>query len=99
MPIEDIAHLIGHANTRVTELVCRKELRPVLTRGAVAMDVLFPDDERRTHIDKQIGKQAGPTSQKASTTMTKAGLTRGSMVELRVLWFKTSFIGESRHRS
>jgi integrase len=41
-PIEDIAHLVGHANTRVTELVYRKELRPVLTRGAVAMDALFP---------------------------------------------------------
>jgi integrase len=45
MPIEDIAHLVGHANTRVTELVYRKELRPVLTRGAVAMDALFPDDD------------------------------------------------------
>ena len=57
MPIEDIAHLVGHANTRVTELVYRKELRPVLTRGAVAMDVLFPDDEGPTPIGKQIGKQ------------------------------------------
>ena len=57
MPIEDIAHLVGHANTRVTELVYRQELRPVLTRGAVAMDVLFPDDEGRTHVGKQIGKQ------------------------------------------
>ena len=44
MPIEDIAHLVGHANTRVTELVYRKELRPVLTRGAVAMDSLFPNE-------------------------------------------------------
>jgi integrase len=44
MPIEDIAHLVGHANTQVTELVYRKELRPVLTRGARAMDALFPDD-------------------------------------------------------
>jgi integrase len=45
MPIEEIAHLVGHANTRVTELVYRKELRPVLSRGAVAMDALFPDDK------------------------------------------------------
>jgi len=45
MPIEDIAHLVGHANTRVTEIVYRNELRPVLTRGAVAMDALFPDDD------------------------------------------------------
>lgn len=28
MPIEDIAHLVGHANTRVTEFVYRKRLRP-----------------------------------------------------------------------
>lgn len=41
MPIEDIAHLVGHANTRTTEKVYRKELRPVLTRGATAMDDLF----------------------------------------------------------
>ena len=55
MPIEDIAHLVGHANTRVTELVYRKELRPVLTRGAVAMDALFPNDG--SHVGRQIGKQ------------------------------------------
>lgn len=30
MSIEDMSHLVGHANTRVTELVYRKELRPVL---------------------------------------------------------------------
>jgi integrase len=57
MPIEDIAHLVGHANTRVTELVYRKELRPVLTRGAVAMDVLFPDDESaRTLVSRLVTK-------------------------------------------
>jgi site-specific recombinase XerD len=60
MPIEDIAHLVGHANTRVTELVYRKELRPVLTRGAGAMDALFPGHER---VGKQFGKQKTiPTS-------------------------------------
>ena len=30
-----------HANTRTTEKVYRKELRPVLRRGAKAMDDLF----------------------------------------------------------
>lgn len=56
--IEDISHLVGHASTKVTELVYRKELRPVLRRGAIAMDELFPvpaGDED----GKQIGKQAG----------------------------------------
>jgi len=42
LDIEAISHLVGHANTRVTEVVYRKELRPVLTRGAGAMDSLFP---------------------------------------------------------
>jgi integrase len=41
IPIEDIAHLVGHANTRTTEKVYRKELRPVLRHGAKAMDDLF----------------------------------------------------------
>jgi integrase len=41
IPIKDIAHLVGHANTRTTEKVYRKELRPVLRRGAKAMDDLF----------------------------------------------------------
>ena len=36
MPIEDIAHLVGHANTKTTEQVYRKELRPMLTKGARA---------------------------------------------------------------
>jgi len=46
MSIEDISHLVGHASSRVTELVYRKELRPVLTRGASAMDALFPHEQR-----------------------------------------------------
>ena len=41
LPIEDVSHLVGHASTRVTELVYRKELRPALTKGARAMDVIF----------------------------------------------------------
>jgi integrase len=44
VPIEDIAHLVGHASTAVTEKVYRRELRPVLTKGATAMDRLFAHD-------------------------------------------------------
>jgi hypothetical protein len=57
IPIEDIAHLVGHANTRVTELVYRKELRPVLTRGAFAMNALFPDDDSsRTLVSRLVSR-------------------------------------------
>jgi integrase len=39
--IEEIARLAGHSTTRTTELVYRKELRPVLTSGAEVMDAIF----------------------------------------------------------
>ena len=39
--IEEIAHLVGHATTRTTEIVYRRELRPVITTGAEIMDQLF----------------------------------------------------------
>ncbi|GAA3293115.1 site-specific integrase [Dactylosporangium vinaceum] len=41
MRIEEIADLMGHAGTRVTEAVYRHELRPVLLSGATAMDRIF----------------------------------------------------------
>jgi len=41
MTIEKIAELCGHAGTRVTEQVYRKQLRPVLLSGAIAMDRIF----------------------------------------------------------
>lgn len=39
--IESIAQLAGHASTRVTEVVYRHELRPVLTEGAEVIDTIF----------------------------------------------------------
>ena len=45
--------LVGHATTRITGTVYRKELRPVLRRGAAAMDSLFPRDT------PPVGKQEG----------------------------------------
>lgn len=41
VPLEDIARLVGHRNTTVTELIYRKQLRPVMTEGAETMDRLF----------------------------------------------------------
>jgi integrase len=42
--IEDIAELVGHSGTRVTEAVYRHHLRPVVLSGTVAMDRIFADD-------------------------------------------------------
>jgi integrase len=41
VPVEEIARLAGHASTRTTEVVYRRELRPVITTGAQAMDQIF----------------------------------------------------------
>ncbi|MEU1385806.1 MULTISPECIES: tyrosine-type recombinase/integrase [unclassified Nonomuraea] len=38
---EEIARLVGHSSTHVTETVYRQEIRPALTDGAVVMDKIF----------------------------------------------------------
>ena len=43
--IEEIARLVGHASTRTTEIVYRRELRPVITTGAEIMDELFKESQ------------------------------------------------------
>jgi len=42
VPLENISRLVGHAGTEVTETVYRKQIRPVLLKGAEAMDEIFP---------------------------------------------------------
>lgn len=44
VPVEDIARLVGHQNTTVTETVYRHQLRPVIQDAASAMDRIFPTD-------------------------------------------------------
>ncbi|GAA3252389.1 hypothetical protein GCM10010532_100110 [Dactylosporangium siamense] len=41
MSLGEIADLVGHAGTTVTEKVYRHQLRPILLNGAVAMDRIF----------------------------------------------------------
>jgi integrase len=41
VPIEEISRLVGHNNTQVTELIYRKELRPVIQTGAQAMNFVI----------------------------------------------------------
>ena len=43
VPLEEIARLVGHRSTSVTESVYRKQLRPVMTEGAETMDRIFRD--------------------------------------------------------
>lgn len=46
MAIEEIARLAGHSNSRTTEVVYRRELRPVLTTGAEVMDRIFSTPQK-----------------------------------------------------
>jgi integrase len=41
LPLEEISRVVGRSSTSVTEAVYRKQIRPVLQSGAVAMDRIF----------------------------------------------------------
>jgi len=41
IPLERIALIVGHSSQTTTEAVYRKQLRPVITEGAEAMDEIF----------------------------------------------------------
>lgn len=47
VPLEEISRLVGHSGPAVTEEVYRKQIRPVIQTGAVAMDGIFGTQERR----------------------------------------------------
>ena len=55
VPVEEIARLAGHASSRTTEVVYRRELRPVITTGAEIMDQIFQPKERRGTSAKAAG--------------------------------------------
>ena len=61
--IEEIARIVGHASTRTTEIVYRRELRPVITTGAEIMDQLFTQTSPRpspTAVQDPRNQAAGP---------------------------------------
>ena len=41
VPLEGISRLVGHSSTAVTELVYRKQIRPVMQECATVMDRIF----------------------------------------------------------
>ena len=40
MLLRDIADLVGHADTRTTKTVYQHQLKPVISKGAVAMETI-----------------------------------------------------------
>ena len=69
VPIEEISRLVGHRSTVVTEIVYRKQLRPVIQSGATAMDRLF------AAAHNELGGQFG--GQEPSNTREPGSLPRG----------------------
>jgi hypothetical protein len=59
--IEEIARLVGHASTRTTEVVYRRELRPVITTGAEIMDEVF-------RVGNLAGRGAAPRMAVSATS-------------------------------
>jgi site-specific recombinase XerD len=51
--IEKISWLVGHRSTTVTEIVYRKQIRPVLQSGAVVMNDIFAEDEPPTDASSE----------------------------------------------
>jgi len=47
VPVEEIARLAGHASLRMTEVIYRRELRPVITTGTEVMDQIFRSQQVR----------------------------------------------------
>lgn len=47
VPLEEISRLVGHSGTAVTEEVYRKQIRPVVQTGAVAMNGIFKANPER----------------------------------------------------
>jgi integrase len=66
VPVEEIARLAGHSNTRTTEVVYRRELRPVLTTGADAMDRLFQSPSGPTASGRRPRRTSGRQSSSAA---------------------------------
>jgi integrase len=55
VPVEEIARLAGHASSRTTEVIYRRELRPVITTGAEVMDQIFRPKQRGTSTATTAG--------------------------------------------
>ncbi|MGW2932786.1 tyrosine-type recombinase/integrase [Streptomyces sp. NPDC001156] len=56
IPLETIALLVGHSSQATTQAVYRKQLRPVITKGAEAMDDIFAEDQEEEEMeDPEVG--------------------------------------------
>jgi len=72
-PIEEIFRLVGPKSTLVTEVVYRKQLRPVIQSGATVMDQLF------TGRGNQSGNQGASDAREPGSFAGEPGSDLGGM--------------------
>ena len=65
MPIEQIARLMGHTSTAVTETVYRQQIRPVMVEGAEVMDRIFAAQLVPLASDTAAGQDGPPATRTA----------------------------------
>jgi integrase len=58
VPLENIADLCGHTSTAVTEEVYRHQLKPVITKGAEAIDAVFGESRTEAAPKKSASESA-----------------------------------------
>jgi integrase len=61
--VEEIARLVGHASSKVTETVYRHQLRPVMTTGAQKMDALLKNAGQDVSCRSDLPASATPCSE------------------------------------
>ncbi|MFE6754638.1 hypothetical protein ACFVDQ_13655 [Streptomyces sp. NPDC057684] len=54
--METITLLVGHSSQATTEAVYRKQLRPVIMRGAEAMDEIFADGQATDPVPEETDR-------------------------------------------
>lgn len=61
--IEEISRLVGHKNTNTTELVYRKQIRPVVQTGATVMDDIFGQGDSHSVSHSETEGETGAEGQ------------------------------------
>ncbi len=87
--IEEIACIVGHASTRTTRAVYRRELRPVITTGAEIIDEYSVRVELRdlvtlTPISKESSGQRGRVSWRPPPSMYRVQSGHGFLSQVRL---------------
>ncbi len=58
VPVEEIARLVGHSSTSVTETVYRHQIRPVMETASSAMDEIFGTLDADDDQDQAVGSHS-----------------------------------------